>query len=728
MAIMALLASILYLWNAPQAIDYPLWDEATYFSRGYALLHGNLAVADLGNLGSSPLYVAYYALWESVLKTSLVFPFIMITSVILMTLGAYLMLSRIFHPFLSWVLAVGILIAATPAVPNNAVYYFGSGLLWLSLSLLNSNVHMRGLSCFGVLLSALVRPEFAAVFLVLFASLCIYEWRRTRREGTPWRILATAYAPALFGLLFLVSVVVTSTVTGYNRVSDAIPWSYTDWYLRTNQPGAQGQYTYANDWAIFQKDFGPVPSRSLMAVLLAMPRNPARLLEYLEFEGHMLVAGVGAGVFQGPGWHYNEYQSGITPAITAFSTAWIVNSLAIFALVSLAAYLLVRRRIHMASAIRRNAPALLGFLSLATVVVWLLLVQSYHRSYMIYPDLALGVGSGIACILALIRLPRILNAVAFVGLVIALPHPFLAAPLHPTATALQFLHAHVPSGSTLTAIASNSYPDYLQANGFSVNAVEASDYASPLLVNAFETNPDLEYAFISGSDGPSQFAQWSASWNATFPTIPWSLAAKQSNPPLYLYSLPPNSGARLTYWQLLQQVQVQHTGTQLPAFTAVDFATTLSWEGDDARNTVTPRYVPAWGILANAIVMYPNIRGAWVTRAHTVTATLPGSWAGKTLVFAGAFAPWEVNEPGADGTQLDVTVPGTPYHQVVQLPNSPDHQWQPFLVHLPQYVGSEQLQITVRPRYSLLWDDTLLTFVGLANSAPAAGTPQQKTG
>lgn len=62
MALVTALTLILYLWNAPQALDLPEYDEAAYFSRGFHLLLGDFRVSDIGNPNSSPLSVLYYAL------------------------------------------------------------------------------------------------------------------------------------------------------------------------------------------------------------------------------------------------------------------------------------------------------------------------------------------------------------------------------------------------------------------------------------------------------------------------------------------------------------------------------------------------------------------------------------------------------------------------------------------------------------------------------------------
>lgn len=740
MGVLVAFACVLYLWNTPHAIDYPLFDEATYYGRAYALLHGNIAQSEIAFPGTSPVYILYYALWITALHTSLVYPWVYCSSLFLVGIGAYLLLSRLLHPLLSFILASATLVFATPVAPSNACFYFGTGLLWISLSLVGSRVELRGLALLGVLLSALVRPEFTAVLLALGLCLAWYEWRRWRRrqyeqtDALEWRMIATSYAPALLGFVFVGFLILTMPSLGYDRVSSAIPWSYTDWYARINSPEFHGWFSYDHIWILFDQDFAPVSSHTLTGTLIAMLHNPAKLASYIGFEAGMLIASFYSALMHSFTWRYGQSDAYDTSIVLTAQNTWqFVLWVTGFAAVAVLCGVMARRRDGAPSARfirlpRAGTPQWLAFVSLSSVTVWLLLVLSYLRFFEIYPVVLLLVGIGITQIIKALKPSVLLVPLLIISALVAMPHPYLGTVTHPMTAELEFVHSHIPSGSTFVALASDTYVEYLQSDGVQLHAMEAGTYASPLLINAVESNPALEYALVTGSDGPAQFEQWAQNWSARYPVLSWSLVAAQTDPPAYLYALPPNSGSREAYLGLLQQQMQQSASEKLPNYNSVDFNSSIVWHGSDPRNHVAPIYTPAWGITANALVMYPDLPGAWVTTPHTVTTTLPESWSGQTLIFAGAFAPWEVNKPQADGTQLVFTIPGTAYHQVVQLPNTANQSWRPILLRLPRYTGSVRLQVTVLPRYSLLWDDTLLSFLGVAATPPPVSVPADGTG
>jgi hypothetical protein len=76
-ALITALTIVLYLWNVPQALDLPEYDEAAHFSRGYHLLLGEFQVADIGNPNTSPLSALYHALWHPLQRTARLYPLVM---------------------------------------------------------------------------------------------------------------------------------------------------------------------------------------------------------------------------------------------------------------------------------------------------------------------------------------------------------------------------------------------------------------------------------------------------------------------------------------------------------------------------------------------------------------------------------------------------------------------------------------------------------------------------
>lgn len=741
---------LLYVQNAPHTVDYQEFDEAAYFYRAYLLTHGNVIGANIADPGAMPIYIGYYALWYLLLQSSYVYPWVLTSSIVLLGLGAYALLSRIFYPFISWVLALFIVSWSVPFAPNS-LYIFATACLWLSLAVLGRRVWQRGLAAALVLLCVLVRPEFLACALVLILLLALYEAHLVRHHQLEWRALATAYAPLVTLLLFGLYLYLGAPQTFQGGSSYGIAWSYTDFYRWVHPQQFDPLYSYSNPWRLFQKDFGPQPAQHVLTqTLIAMTRNPAMLTQYLSFESTRLIASFGTATLDSTQWSYDHlYTQPVL--VTQRDTQWFLVGVAGFAAVAAASYLALRRRRATVLADRTaKVPVMLGLLSLAGLAPFMILINPHQRFYMLYPLVLLPVGLGISAIVraltiytpaqvwlqgAALQVARGGTMVAVLLLMLAyLPQPFVHEPPSGLfdAMTLAFLRHYVPQNSMIIGEPADSYADYLSGDGYYVTGVEAGPYEGigdgNVIYHVLQAYPNLDnvYVLFNNNIPYGENNPWFAAWNSLYPALPITLVAQRANPYLALYRLPPELGARVSYLQLLDTSRPESvSGGSLPPYSAMDFSTRVSWMGDRPQNEVTPTYWQAWGWGTQGIVLYPDLPGVWAIRAHTVMTTLPEAWSGKTVVFAATFAPWEVNKPGADGTQLVMTVVGTTYHLVVQLPNSPDHHWQAIVVNLPHYADSAQLQVTVLPRSSLLWDDTLLSFIGLANGDVGGPSSQQ---
>lgn len=722
MAAVTALALIIFLWNAPHAIDYPEWDEATYFARGFALFSGQLPQADVFNVTSSPLYVAYNALWYAVLRTPLTYPWVFASSIFLVGIGAYALLSRLFHPVLSWLLAVAIVVMATPVVPWNSCYYFGAGLLWLSLSLLGKSVLRRGLAAAGVLLACLVRPEFFLCLGLLLLGLVFYEWREWRRGNILQESIAISYAPALIGLLLVGIVALTGSHVGYDRVGSAIPWSYNDWYNSQHSPLFQGNFSYDHPWILFEHDFGPVSPHTLFPTLLAMLRNPAKLGGYLIYDLQVFWASFATAGLHSYQWSYDASATKLPisanePDIPTFNIAVVILGAALGA-----CYLALRRRHALKRLpIHSNPAALLGILSLTGIAIWLVLLLPQQRFFMIYPLVLLPVGYGLSCAGAYlstrVSLPAWSLGVLVAVLLVAIPHPYSRTPDHPVTDTLDFIQANVANGSQLLTESSETYAQYLAADGFTLNVMEASMYTEPVLVNAFTTNPALQYVLITHDIAQSEAQRWFADWNKEFPGTPWTSVARLDADGLQLYALPEHDAlaTKVTYLQFLnvtQSLGLPNTG--LPDAAAIDFGQKIAWRGQSKAVDVQPTERYAYGVSASCIIMHPTAPGVGPTIGSQVTSTLPAVWSGRSLYFLAALAPWASDQPGAEGVKFDVTVAGTPYDQVFDIPNVAPPRWSLVRVDLPQYAGTKDLTVTIKPRQSVNNDTTFWAFLGVS--------------
>jgi hypothetical protein len=740
MALVTALTMILYLWNAPHALDLPEYDEAAYFNRGYHLLLGDFQVADIGNPNTSPVSVIYYAMWYALLRTPAVYPLVMTSSLFLLGMGAYLLLSRILHPTLSWVLAIVAVVGSAPFNQWNANYYLGAGILWLSLSLLDQRVWHRGLAGLGVLVSVFARPEFVLVLLALLFAMVAYEWRMWRRKALTATQLALGYAPLLIGLLCLGYFATHAPPGDDNRTAIALPWSYTDYYRATQNPAFHGIDSYANPWVIFEHDFGAVRPRSSANALLALTRNPTKARDYVAFEGIRLVAAFGTSAEQSVTWRSNEWENSlpveITPANTTLFSLYLV---AFFAMTGAASLWLGQRQQLARLPIQRNAPALIGIASLGALLFALLLINPHQRFFMLFPLALLLIGICLTLILAvpasllqraqIVRraLPRPIQLAALAMLTLALvlvatPQPYLATPLHPIARTVDFLKAHVPSGSTIVGEPVISYANYLEADGIRLRPLSPASNPAAGLVGAFEADPSLAYALFTRFYPQGTYDQWFADWDATFPQLPWRLVAQEENPGIKLYALPPHGDGygRVSYalWQREAQ-RLNLVAPGLPQFNALDFDQALLWRSQTPGHTVVPLARTVGSAPAKCWVMHPYYSGidAFPDVTWQDEASLPPTWAGRQVVFFAALAPWAANQPDANGVKLTFSIQGDGLSQTVEVLNEPQQHWTPIVLTLPAYNGTATLTLSIAPRVSIANDTTLISFIGVTAAA-----------
>ena len=727
MAGLTALSLVIYLWNAPHSIDYPQYDEAWYFSRAYHLLHGDRAYATVSDLRTSPLIVVYYALWYALLHTDLLYPWVYASSLALMGIGAYLLFSRLLHPMLSWVLALFAVIAAGPVVTSNGLYYFGTGLLWLSLALLGPRAYQRGLAVLGVLVAAYARPEYLLVAGALVVGLGVYEWRQWRQwrdKGVSWRGLALAYAPLACGGLVTAYLLHRTASSDADRVEAALPWSYND-FLRIKHPSEfQGIASYSQPWVNFNHDFAPVPEpHTITSMVLSMTHNSPRMVEYLAYEAQQLWQAIVSSALYGYGWTSDEWHTNLQVVPTALDMWLFGASLLLFAAIAIVCYLSLRRR-HLLDTlpVRRDVPALIGVASLATLFGPLLLINSFQRFWMLFPVALVPVGYGLTIIATRLRLrSSLLLAVLVVGLAL-IPEPYATTPNHPIARTLDFLRTHVPEESTIIGEPMTTFQVYLASEGFHLNVYDTSNIPEPVLVNAFKADPSVSYLLADNwSYLDSTYERWFADWNTAFPRIPWKLVAQEQDPNLKLYKLSGASGIgrKLIYDAFLQRAhQLGTDTTTLPTDAAMDFTAQITWHSSNPQNNLQPTALPAWGVSVPAVLMSPPYPGIAPSVPTQMTTSLPAGWSGHGLLFLATLSPWSVGLPDVNGVRLIFTLDQGGAAQSFEVNNLQQQNWVPIVVQLPQYSGSATLTVQIVPRASV---DNTTTYLGFLGAAQPTG-------
>lgn len=750
MAVVTCLSLVAYLWNVNHALDYPEYDEATYFYRGYQLLLGNVHAANIRNINSSPLSAAYYALLYAILHTPLLYPWVLASSLFVMGLGTYLLLSRILHPALSWPLALVAVIGCAPMDPWNGNYYLGAGLLWLSLALLDHRVWRRGLAALGVLVAFYARPEYLVVLLVLLLALAVYEWREWRRKRVTGRSLAVGYAPLALGLVLSAYLLASAPVGDDYRSAVALPWSYNDFYNSQHHDQFHGINSYWNPWVLYEKDFGPVQPRSLTATLQAMTRNPDKMREYLTFDLTRLWAAFGTSALYSYQWHSDQWESRLQVDITPQDTWQFGLGVLGFTLLAAASHLWLRHTRQLRKVpIQVHVPALIGIGSLVALLVPLVLINPHQRFFMLFPLVFLLVGYGLTliftaaalCITPVIArmaaigrarlasatgtqsalLANLLVVLAFVLSLPMTPQPFSTTPPHPIARTLEFLRAHVPQGSVIVGEPIISYGDYLAAEGVQYRTLSAAEYPGSGLVGAYEADPSLRYALLTRLYPQSEYDQWFAQWQATFPQLPWTLVARGHDPDLQLFALPPHSDGygQVSYALWLRQARQLGLATAaLPPYSTLDFGQSLTWHSDNPGHVVQPAIRPAWDLPVSCFLMHPYYSGmdVYPDISSQVETPLPAGWSGRSLVFLATLAPWAASQPDAQGIKLTFAIPQIGYATTVEVLNDHPSHWLPIVVKLPPTTSPATLTITIRPRVSLSDDTTLLSYVGVTRS------------
>ncbi|HEV2238955.1 MAG TPA: hypothetical protein VGR57_20015, partial [Ktedonobacterales bacterium] len=694
-----LVTLLMYLWNAHVSVDLPLYDESTYFSRGVQLLRGNFAAANMGDVTASPLYVLIYAGWFALLRTYQVYPWVLAMGIVLVGLGAYLLLSRLLHPTLSWVLATFAVVGTAPIVPSNALYYVAAGSLWIGLSLLGTHVARRGLAAFVIFLTVLLRPDFLAVLVVLLVGLLLYEYREWRRDQVLWGSVLISYAPALTGLYLALRGLGSAPADSYDRVTSSLPWSYTDYYHVVYPAQFGGIESYTHPWVLFERDFGPVPHHTLTGALLAMLGNPPKLAGYLGFEIERLVASFGTAALSATGWRNNALFP-LPVTITAQTTWLFLAGLALFAGAALACAWSLLGTARLPRLAKGNTPALIGVASLSGLLPVLILVNPHQRFFMIYPLLLLGVGYGLLCIIA--RVPGLaeqtwlLPVLAF-ALVMALPQPFIGPSARPTLRAVAFLRAHLPNGAVVIGEPAASYTNYLDTASYQVQGVQAAQYGEPVLLNALAQQPALGYALLTPSFSDATYQRWFSDWSAAIPDVRWRQVAAAPDAGLRLFALPVTTGnlRRLSYRNVLQQQQtVGGAPGAAPAYATVDFGHELTLRGASAQNDVRPLLQLVGSAEVSAIQMHPPYAAMPPSLATQVSATLTPDLAGRSLLFATALTPW-ASAHNSGGVRLTFTIAGTTYSRTYEVTLQDPAQWQVIAVPLPRYTGTARLTLTI---------------------------------
>jgi hypothetical protein len=708
---------LLYLWNVHISADLPLYDESTYFSRGVQLLRGNFSAANLGDLSASPLYVLLYAAWFGLLRTYQVYPWVLTMSIVLFGVGAYLLLSRLLHPTLSWALATCAVVASAPVVPANALYYCAAGTLWLGLSLLGKRVYTRGLAAFVVLMTVLMRPEFLAVLVVLLAGMFLYEYREWRRDQVLWGSIFISYTPALVGLYLAVRGLASVSAGSYDRVASSLPWSYTDYYRVVYPNQFNGITSYTHPWVLFERDFGPMPQHTLGAALLAMLGQPSRFAGYVGFELQRFVASFGTVTLHAAAWRNNGLST-LPIVIDWQTTGLFLGGLMLFAGVALACGWSLYASGRLPQVAEGSTPVLIGVLSLIGLLPSLILVNPHQRFFMVFPLLLLGVGFGLLCIIA--RVPLLgeqmwLLPVLACALVLVLPQPFTGPSARPVLRTVAFLRAHLPNGAVVIGEPAESYTNYLDTQGFHVQGMQAAQYTEPVLLSALAQQPTLGYALLTPNYGDGTYQRWFSDWNAAIPEVRWRQVAAQPGLNIRLYALPVMVGnlRRLSYQNFLRQGQsLGGSPATKPAYSSVDFSHEMVWQGGSFHNDVQPLLQAVGGATVSAIQMHPPYAGMPASLATQVSAPLAPELAGRSLIFLTTLTPWATAHHSG-GVRLTFTIAGTSYTHVVEVTVQNPEQWQLVSVPLPSYTGTARLTLNITPRGPVDYCATYIGFIGV---------------
>ncbi len=523
-----------YFWNAQRAIDDPEWDETYYLRRAIAVDEGNIVDANLGDLRNSPVMILYYAAWYKLVPSTAVYNVVLISGVWLMTYAAYVLMMRVFHPLLSGAFALLIAMTSTPQMPNNMRFSFGTALLWGALYLLGGKKPTsRALAVLVMLLAFMVRPEFLSCLVILIPGLCYFEWRKVRSRDQSKAYTLLAYAPVLILLAFTVVRLVQLSPYEEPRIVRTVPFSYGV-YLERFQPGRLNITTNYDNQAAFRDDFGLQGKATLTSELIAMAAHLDKSLPFLAYNTIRLWGAFSLAFFDS--WHWQFGDSFWVYPTWVNSVGFTLVALA-FGIVSVLAYRSARKR-HYRLPASLDTPSILGYIALAMLIPWLLIINPDQRAFMILPLVLLPVGLGITAIAAHLHPPRWLPTAVILAALIVMPRPFSVTPTQFRARDTEsFIRENIPSYGVVVGTPIESYYNSLYANQYKIVPVDSFDVNSPVLLNLYKADPSIEYVLTTYYFPQDYYKQWFAEWDAAYPTLHWQLIAEKPELQLGLYKL-----------------------------------------------------------------------------------------------------------------------------------------------------------------------------------------------
>ncbi len=526
---------VIYFTNALHAIDYPEYDETYYVRRAIGVLEGHAADANLGNLRNSPLMVLYDAAWYALIQSADVYKWIFVSSLCLLAYAAYLLMLRTFHPLLSAAFALVALLSTTPQIPQNMRFAVGTALLWLSLYLLGGKVASRAVGVLMLIFASYVRPEYLSCLLIVVPLLLIYEWREMRRK----RRLRT------YTVLIYLPVIVTLAFTGFRlwqlsgyqepRIVRTIPFSYGG-YMMHVQPDRIDPTLTMSDQPVFYQDFGLPEKTDLSSELVAMTQHLDKTIPYLANNTLQFAEAFSAAAFDAPLWNLAKGYRFFPDSATFVKFAVFVIVLAVLTAFAIRA----ARRANPKPSTPLNLPLLLGYLSLITLIPWMILANPDQRAFMVFPLAFLPLGYAITIIARNVRLSAWIPAAVIALLLVIFPRPFVGYEASFGMNTLAFIREHVPPYAVVMGSPVESYANSLYADHFVIIPVEGTNYTDPVLVNAYQANPDIQYVLFTYVYSPEYYRRWFAEWKAAYPDLQWTLVAERRDMQLSLYRLERN--------------------------------------------------------------------------------------------------------------------------------------------------------------------------------------------
>jgi hypothetical protein len=537
MLLLLIVTIAFFLWNNALVLHYPAYDESGYFFRAVNLVQGNFEIADIFDIKTTPLQVLHYAFWYALLRTSDLYPIIFVTTILLLGLGAYVLLSRILHPAIAWLLSIAIAIAVTPSIPTNVNYYFGPAILWCGLGLLDKNrLYSRAAGVFLTFLACYVRPEFILVAGFISVVVFIYEWRQIRSGLVSRKAAYLVYLPVLLILIVTAYLWRPDGQSNY-RAMRAFSWSYVDYIRRVEPERFKGAVSWgdAGAWEITEQDFGT--SQSLPQMILY---NPGRFAQYLQFNLEQYRECLGTGLID---WRITDNSFALckpSPYLYYFDLGLVI----IFGLGLFGYYKLRSQGGLNTVPIVKDPLALIGFASLALLLPTILLLSTWARFYHIFPLILLPVGLLLSYIASYWRLSPWLISLAIVANFFFIPKVSLevlgSLPLNSVLASKpsrDFVRTYVPSGATLLSTTAWTYRNYLYSEGKIIYPIDTVEFTEKVLIQAHEKYPMLEYFLVTKDNSPGDYQQWFTEWDNQYLHSPWRIIAQDAKNGLELYYL-----------------------------------------------------------------------------------------------------------------------------------------------------------------------------------------------